>query len=401
MVATTTAPRQSSQPAGTGTQVQATPASQEQHFEQPNFTMIPNVLFDSLMAKMDDSELRVTLALCRKLFGWHKARDHVSRSQLIELTGLSKNGVITGIEKGIQRGTIQQYTTRTPNGEGYAYSLRVRDASPPTSTPAQLDKEGVTIPMNGTVTIPMNGTGSLSDPLTGSMVDPVPGHSVTPQNKGLNKREIKEGEGGAADTANYPQEEEATRYQPPTPPTALSLYLKTFPQAKPGEAEKKRINQSVVNLQIWEETLEHWQGNNYKPSNIAGLIDYYTKAEGTYNRQYSGDKHQRPASSYSNNPNRLGSAGNLDFSKYMPGGKYGARLDDTNTLAPVLSDWTEEDEKRNQERLEALRNAKPSQTHERLQQWGQQWARGDYSYAQTAAERAEKYGRPATVDPWE
>lgn len=90
-------------------------------YERPNYTQIPNALLDEHLSTMQEAELRVTLAIARKTFGWHKNADQLSLSQLMELTGMSRQGVINGIEDGLKRGTIQ----RIKNGQNFIYSLLV------------------------------------------------------------------------------------------------------------------------------------------------------------------------------------------------------------------------------------------------------------------------------------
>jgi phage replication O-like protein O len=70
---------------------------------------------------MKEAELRVTLAICRYTFGWHKKEDEISLSRLQEMTGLSRQGVIQGIEAGMQRGVIR----RRPRGQSFMYRLRL------------------------------------------------------------------------------------------------------------------------------------------------------------------------------------------------------------------------------------------------------------------------------------
>jgi phage replication O-like protein O len=75
--------------------------------EPPNYTQTPNVVF-AMMPKMGDAELRVVLAVCRKTFGWHKSHDRISISQIEEDTGLSRQGVIDGTRKAIERGVLKR-----------------------------------------------------------------------------------------------------------------------------------------------------------------------------------------------------------------------------------------------------------------------------------------------------
>src|SRR5262245_5804895 len=92
-------------------------AGSEQHdgVEPPNHTQTPNALFDELMRDMKEAELKVTLAICRQTFGWHRKEDELSLTQLSDLTGLSRQSVISGIEAGMRRGII----LRKPKGQSF------------------------------------------------------------------------------------------------------------------------------------------------------------------------------------------------------------------------------------------------------------------------------------------
>jgi len=89
--------------------------------DAPNYTQFPNVLIE-LMPEMNGAELKVTLAIARKTFGWHKEKDKISLTQLQKLTGLSRQSVLDGLSAGIERGTIVR-GDETP--DGYEYSLNV------------------------------------------------------------------------------------------------------------------------------------------------------------------------------------------------------------------------------------------------------------------------------------
>jgi len=95
-------------------------------FDPPNYTQTPNTLFD-LMPTMSNQELRVTLAIIRKTKGWHKQEDELSLTQLQEVTGLSRQGVINGVKQALKRGTVY----RKLSGRSYKYGLVVNDVDTP------------------------------------------------------------------------------------------------------------------------------------------------------------------------------------------------------------------------------------------------------------------------------
>lgn len=83
--------------------------------ELPNYTQVPNVLFEH-MADMSDAELRVVLALVRLIFGFHKdTPEPVSYSRLSQLTGMTRPAVIRGIKQATERGLVR-FAGRGPRG---------------------------------------------------------------------------------------------------------------------------------------------------------------------------------------------------------------------------------------------------------------------------------------------
>ena len=91
--------------------------------ESPNYTQIPNVLLDEIMQEMTEAELRVCLAIMRNTFGWQRQSHKMSLSYLQQATGLSRQGVLNGIESGINRGII----CKESDGASYRYSLTISE----------------------------------------------------------------------------------------------------------------------------------------------------------------------------------------------------------------------------------------------------------------------------------
>ena len=90
---------------------------------KPSYTQTPNVLFDEYLRDMREAELKVILAIVRATFGWHVKEAPLSIADLQESTGMSRQGVINGIDKGMERGTIE----RRADGNSFIYSLSVND----------------------------------------------------------------------------------------------------------------------------------------------------------------------------------------------------------------------------------------------------------------------------------
>lgn len=94
--------------------------------DQPNFTQIPNVLLEQ-SGTMEETELRIILAISRKTFGWHKREDLLSLSQFKILTGMSRPSIVKGIGLAIANGWI----ARRPYGNSFKYTLLVNDVYQP------------------------------------------------------------------------------------------------------------------------------------------------------------------------------------------------------------------------------------------------------------------------------
>lgn len=68
-----------------------------------NFTRTPNNILD-VMGSMKEAELRVTLALVRQTHGYHRKEAKMKISEIMEATGLSKQGVRNGTKDVLKRG---------------------------------------------------------------------------------------------------------------------------------------------------------------------------------------------------------------------------------------------------------------------------------------------------------
>ena len=72
-------------------------------FEEPNFTKVPDVMFDKIMSKLKGSELKVLLYVFRQTFGWRKRIDDISFDHFSEgKSGDQDEGT------GLARGTVSE-----------------------------------------------------------------------------------------------------------------------------------------------------------------------------------------------------------------------------------------------------------------------------------------------------
>jgi DNA-binding transcriptional ArsR family regulator len=125
-----------------------------QGYASPNYTPVPDELFDEQLAELSGSELKVLLYVCRRTFGFKRDADNISLSQM--LTGLrTRDGRVldrgTGLSKKTLLGAIKSLeekniiiTTRRRSvekgDEPTAYRLNVRHTGLEHATAASREK---------------------------------------------------------------------------------------------------------------------------------------------------------------------------------------------------------------------------------------------------------------------
>lgn len=114
-------------------------------FPEPNWTPVPDALFDVLLPYLSDAELRVLLYLVRRTYGFKKRSDAVSLSQITGGivkadgtrldggAGLSRQGAINGVKGLVSKGIIvaQHNRSATRGDEPTTYRVRVSRESTP------------------------------------------------------------------------------------------------------------------------------------------------------------------------------------------------------------------------------------------------------------------------------
>jgi phage replication O-like protein O len=153
-------------------------------FKSPNYTQVPNDLFDVLLCDLGNAELKVILCIIRKTIGFHKEDEKVKFgiNKLMKMTGLSKNGVKNGAAQAERRGLIER-TDQEGEAEWVLITI---------NTPEHGGGQPVTPPIIGD-----SKEGSASDPGGGQPVtpggsasDPFVGHLKKDLKKPLNKKEV-------------------------------------------------------------------------------------------------------------------------------------------------------------------------------------------------------------------
>ncbi|MDP9471835.1 MAG: replication protein [Chloroflexota bacterium] len=131
------------------TRDQSTPTTFD-GFASPNFTQVPDELFDVLMPQLSDAELRVLLYIVRRTFGFKRDHDAISLSQMVSGittregqvldrgTGLSKATVARGLAGLREKGVIlaERRSSAQRGNEATTYRLRFKTASSGMEQPA-------------------------------------------------------------------------------------------------------------------------------------------------------------------------------------------------------------------------------------------------------------------------
>jgi len=110
-------------------------------FSKPTYTQVPDELFDELMPRLSESELKVLLYVVRRTFGFKKDSDNISLKQMVEGirtrdgrqldsgTGLSRPGVTKGVKGLVQKDVLIaiRNSSKDRGDEPTTYSLRFAD----------------------------------------------------------------------------------------------------------------------------------------------------------------------------------------------------------------------------------------------------------------------------------
>ncbi len=110
-------------------------------FERPAYTAIPNELLDVLMPRLSPAELKVTLYVARRTFGFKKGSDRISASQfergiirsdgqiLDHGTGLSRRAVYLALDSLTRKGILlrNRHSSQERGDEANEYALNITE----------------------------------------------------------------------------------------------------------------------------------------------------------------------------------------------------------------------------------------------------------------------------------
>src|SRR5262245_18045437 len=95
-------------------------------FRSPNYTPVPDELFDELLAQLTGAELKVLLYVMRRTFGFKKTSDNISLSQITE-------GIVTRDGRRLDHGTVLAKSTAAIAVNGLVQKnviIKVRNREP-------------------------------------------------------------------------------------------------------------------------------------------------------------------------------------------------------------------------------------------------------------------------------
>src|SRR6476661_466484 len=123
----------------------AKPSAPFPGFGRPNYTQVPDELFDLLMPCLSECELRVLLYIIRRTFGFKRDSDFISLSQLVDGivtrdgqrldfgAGVARSSAVRALKGLVEKGVIvaTKRSSVQRGNETTSYALRFKDASTP------------------------------------------------------------------------------------------------------------------------------------------------------------------------------------------------------------------------------------------------------------------------------
>ncbi len=179
----------------------------------PNFTQAPNYFFDVLLNQLSSTEVHVMCAIIRKTYGWHKAEDKISFSQLTQATNLALSTVQSAIKKLIDKGIV---VSRIVDGvRAYSFLVEKKTLESQSTSkeplPAKSEQNATEDKQQNNSYIPNNGIDNAQNnsyiPASGMEVYRIPVTPPLPESgnteRTAEKKELKKGLGLLADRAGF------------------------------------------------------------------------------------------------------------------------------------------------------------------------------------------------------
>jgi len=94
---------------------------------KPNFTPVPNIIFDEVMRALAPGATKILFAICRFTYGWGKQSDRISLSQLQDITGMARGSVARSIRELGDVVTITPGNPRRQQASEYRLNIEISD----------------------------------------------------------------------------------------------------------------------------------------------------------------------------------------------------------------------------------------------------------------------------------
>jgi hypothetical protein len=255
-------------------------------FDNPNYTQVPNDLFEIHLAQMGEAELRVVLVLIRQTLGYHRESVRFSISNIEAMTGLSRSSAIDGCDQAIEHG----YIVKENDGGVSFWTLCIAD-----SAANALDKKGKvarqtrqTSRANAPGTTQLVGqtrqTSRANAPGTTQLVGQTRQTSrvaLPPSIKERNKDGKESALAGAKESDPLTPAQRKHYHLPigEEPSPAVKSYLEAANSAQqpqtPAPEIRMEIDATVTDLDKWQAHLKTWHMHGYRFANVADLLETY------------------------------------------------------------------------------------------------------------------------------
>jgi phage replication O-like protein O len=96
---------------------------------KPNFTQVPNVIFDELLRTLAPVAVKILFAICRYTYGWGRQSDRISLKQLSDMTGIKDRGnVYRAIKQLGNLVTVKPGDPSRNQASEYALNIKIPDS---------------------------------------------------------------------------------------------------------------------------------------------------------------------------------------------------------------------------------------------------------------------------------
>ena len=93
----------------------------------PNSFQAPNFFVDECMPYLTGNEIMCVIFLARKTFGWQKRSDRISKSQIVQATGLNAETIDSCMEALVKSGVVLRVKENNARNEGVEWALQLDD----------------------------------------------------------------------------------------------------------------------------------------------------------------------------------------------------------------------------------------------------------------------------------